>query len=210
MRGKFIVIEGLDGTGKSTQAELLVDWLRDQGLAVLHTREPGGSKRAEQIRSLVLSDVIEDPLTAASETLLMVAARVEHIHKTILPALARGEVVLCDRFTDSTYAYQGRLKGETELVLQLQRYTDQLVKPDVTIFLDLPVTEATARLVGRGTLDRFDRACDEHRLTMRKAYLDRISEDTSRWLLISAQGERYEVSRRLIQALTKRFKIQKE
>lgn len=209
MRGKFIVIEGLDGTGKTTQAELLVDWLRDQGLAVLHTREPGGSKRAEQIRSLILSD-FDDPLDAASETLLMVAARVEHIHKTILPALARGEVVVCDRFTDSTYAYQGRLKGQTELVLQLQHYTDQLVRPDVTIYLDLPVAETSARLMGRGALDRFDRACEEHRLTMRKAYLDRITEDTSRWLLISAQGERYDVSRRLIQALTKRFRIQKE
>ena len=165
-KGRFITFEGGEGTGKSTQAALLCDALRTRGLEVLGTREPGGSEGAEAIRDLLVRGDIGrwDPL---SETLLHVAARRDHYLKTIEPALARGAWVVCDRFADSTMAYQGYGLGvERETVAVLYRAVLGDVAPDLTIILDLPVDEGLARAKHRGGDDRYERmdAAFHHRL----------------------------------------------
>ena len=157
--GLFISFEGIDGAGKSTHISALAQAFKAQGRAVTLTREPGGTPLAEKLRSLVLKDAM-DPLT---EALLMFAARRDHLNCVILPSLARGDVVLCDRFTDATFAYQGGGRGFDEEVLsQLERMVqtspDQaaLVQPALTLWFDLPPQEAAKRLAGARVPDKFE------------------------------------------------------
>jgi dTMP kinase len=157
--GLFISFEGIDGAGKSTHISALADAFRAQGRVVTLTREPGGTPLAETLRALVLNDPM-DPLT---EALLMFAARRDHLVCVIGPALARGEVVLCDRFTDATFAYQGGGRGFDEVVLaQLERMVQSrpgqttLVQPALTVWFDLPPEEAAKRLSGARLPDKFE------------------------------------------------------
>lgn len=157
-QGLFITFEGIDGAGKSTHIAALAQALRDQGHTVTLTREPGGTPLSEQLRELVLHQAM-DPLT---EALLMFAARREHIVQVIAPALARGEAVLCDRFTDASFAYQGFGRGFDLGTLQtLERWVQQqddgrLLQPDLTLWFDLPAETAAARLSGARAPDRFE------------------------------------------------------
>src|SRR6185436_11949867 len=155
MAGKFITFEGVDGAGKSTHVEWFANELRSAGRAVLVTREPGGSQLAEKVRELVL----HEPMDSVTETLLMFAARDDHLKKRILPALAAGTWVVCDRFTDATVAYQGGGKGvEAGLIDALRNVVHPRLQPDRTLVFDCPYEVSRERMAKSGrALDRFER-----------------------------------------------------
>jgi dTMP kinase len=155
MPGKFITLEGVDGAGKSSHVEGIAALLRARGRRVLVTREPGGTPLAEQLRALVLAE----PMDPRSETLLMFAARSDHLRRVILPALAEGAWVVCDRFTDATVAYQGGGKGvSAELIERLRLAVHPDLEPDLTLVFDCPYEIARERLGGTGKApDRFER-----------------------------------------------------
>lgn len=159
MRGKFITFEGGEGTGKSTQAKLLVERLKTLGVVSIMTREPGGSTVAEIIRHVLLSGAAK-PLGAEAEAMLFAAARDDHLTQTIRPALERGEWVVCDRFSDSTRVYQGVLgQVDPRLIKRLEKITVGDTKPDLTLVLDVPATIGLARAKsrrGNAETDRFE------------------------------------------------------
>jgi dTMP kinase len=169
-RGRFITLEGVDGAGKSTHAGWLADAMRAAGHTVLTTREPGGTPIGERLRELAL----HQPMRLETETLLMFAARCEHLLTVIEPALARGEWVVCDRYTDATYAYQGggRQLGQAR-VAALEQWLTPLLQPDLTWLFDVPPELARARLAGSRDLDRFEREAGAFFERVRAVYLER-------------------------------------
>lgn len=181
--GRFITLEGVDGAGKSTHIAWLVDYLRSQGHNVVSTREPGGTALGEQLRDVLL----HQPMTLETETLLMFAARCEHINQVIRPALQAGAWVVCDRFTDATYAYQG---GGRELGADRVRTLEQWVHPDLqphrTWLFDVPLDVARERLSATRTLDRFEQEDAAFFERTRRAYHDRVSRDPARFLVVDA------------------------
>ena len=155
-RGRFITLEGIEGAGKSTQRDIVRESFLAAGVEVTLTREPGGSAIAERIRALLL-DNLNRGMNADAELLLMFAARAEHLHKTILPALEVGRWVLCDRFTDATYAYQGGGRGlPRERIAVLEQFVQGALRPDLTLWFDLPAATGLARASGRSAPDRFE------------------------------------------------------
>src|SRR5208283_1298103 len=163
MRGKFITLEGIDGAGKSTQLEWLADFWRARGHDLVMTREPGGTALGEQLRKLLLDS--KKPMHAETETLLMFAARREHIHQVILPNLEAGRWVLCDRFTDATFAYQGGGRGlGDDSIRRLESLVQGARRPDLTLLLDVPVAIGLQRArrrnegtgIGQADQDRFE------------------------------------------------------
>jgi dTMP kinase len=188
-RGKFISFEGGEGSGKSTQIKLLADRLAAAKLRAIVTREPGGSPGAEIIRHLVLSGMGK-LLGPDAETLLFAAARDDHVHTVIQPALNQGTWVLCDRFSDSTRAYQGRLGNVAPGVLNaMQRVTIGDLKPDLTIILDVPVEVGLKRAAARrgaGAPDRFEAEDIKFHQELRDAYRQIAAEDPNRCVLIDA------------------------
>jgi dTMP kinase len=188
-RGKFISFEGGEGSGKSTQIKLLADRLAAAKLRAIVTREPGGSPGAEIIRHLVLSGMGK-LLGPDAETLLFAAARDDHVRTVIQPALNQGTWVLCDRFSDSTRAYQGRLGNVMPAVLNaMQRVTIGDLKPDLTIILDVPVEIGLKRAAARrgsGTPDRFEAEDIKFHQELREAYRQIAAEDPDRCVLIDA------------------------
>jgi dTMP kinase len=156
VRGRFITLEGIEGAGKSTQRDVVRDCLLDAGVEPILTREPGGSEIAERMRALLL-DQSNRGMNSDAELLLMFASRAEHLHKTILPALAAGRWVLCDRFTDATYAYQGGGRGLDRMrIAQLEAFVQGPLRPDLTLLFDLPAALGLARARGRSAPDRFE------------------------------------------------------
>ena len=186
-RGRFITLEGGEGAGKSTLTKALTEQLRGRGLEVVSTREPGGTPLAEQLRELLLHAGGER-FDATAETLLMFAGRALHLQNLILPALQRGTWVLCDRFTDASYAYQGAGRGvPTALLDTLAAAVHAAHWPDMTLLLDLPVAEGLARARARGAdADRFEREGPEFFARVRGAYLTRSRLDPRRIRLIDA------------------------
>ena len=187
--GLFISFEGIDGAGKSTHISALADAFKAQGRAVTLTREPGGTPLAEKLRTLVLNDPM-DPLT---EALLMFAARRDHLGCVILPALARGDVVLCDRFTDATFAYQGGGRGFDEAVLkELERIVQTspaqaaLVQPALTVWFDLAPEEAAKRLAGARVPDKFESQPVEFFRRVADGYARRQQSEPARFARINA------------------------
>ena len=187
--GLFISFEGIDGAGKSTHISALADAFKAQGRAVTLTREPGGTPLAEKLRTLVLNDPM-DPLT---EALLMFAARRDHLGCVILPALARGDVVLCDRFTDATFAYQGGGRGfdeavlkELELMVQTSPAQAALVQPALTVWFDLAPEEAAKRLAGARVPDKFESQPVEFFRRVAYGYARRQQGDPGRFARINA------------------------
>jgi dTMP kinase len=178
MRGRFITLEGIDGAGKSTHLAWLAERLRRDGREVVLTREPGGTTLGEKLRALLLSE----PMDVGTETLLMFAARQEHLARLIRPALARGVWVLSDRFTDATFAYQGGGRGvPAEKLEVLEAWVQEGLQPDLTIFFDVPVAVGQGRLqAGQGALDRFERETEAFHERVRKAYLARAAQDPRR------------------------------
>jgi dTMP kinase len=188
----FISFEGIDGAGKSTHIQGLADWFTQRGHAVTLTREPGGTPLAEKLRELVLHDSM-DPLT---EALIMFAARREHLIQVIEPALARGDVVLCDRFTDATFAYQGGGRGfdwhvlETLEVMVQNLPASTLRQPDLTIWFDLPPAVAAARLSTARVPDKFESQPESFFQAVRDAYAKRMQEAPARFAQIAADQAR--------------------
>jgi dTMP kinase len=211
-RGRFITLEGGDGTGKSTQVQRLAAALREKGLTVVTTREPGGSPGAEQIRKLVVEGEGGrwNPIT---ETLLVYAARADHVARTIGPALARGEWVISDRFNDSTYAYQGAGRGvERETIRRIDAAVLDDFKPDMTLILDLPVEVGLARAgararVARSTENRFENMGSDFQEQMRKTFLDIARRNPDRCRLIDASGSEDEVAAAIWAAVKSRFDL---
>jgi dTMP kinase len=197
--GKFITVEGGEGVGKSTQVPLLVEHLRAAGHVVVNTREPGGTPRAERIRELLLQPTSE-PMPASCELLLMFAARASHLENLILPALQRGEWVVCDRFTDATYAYQGGGRGvDGRQIELLERLVQAELRPDLTLLLDAPETLALSRArqrdATRGRTDRFEQEQLQFFQRVRSTYLERAQREPQRFMIIDAAAEPAEVAR---------------
>ncbi|MFW0757528.1 dTMP kinase [Pseudomonas sp. H11T01] len=186
MTGLFITLEGPEGAGKSTNREYLAERLRAAGIEVLLTREPGGTPLAERIREVLLTPG-DEVMNADTELLLVFAARAQHLAEVIRPALAKGAVVLCDRFTDSTYAYQGGGRGlSLERIATLETFVQGDLRPDLTLVFDLPVEVGLARASARGRLDRFELEGRVFFDAVRSAYLKRAEADPKRYRLVDA------------------------
>lgn len=196
MTGKFITLEGIEGVGKSTSMGFLHGRLQARGIDVLMTREPGGTPLAESIRSLVMAPG-EETMPAVCETLLMFAARAAHLVNRIRPALEAGRWVLCDRFTDATYAYQGGGRGvPAERIRGLHDWVQAGLDPDLTLLLDAPVTVGLARARVRGVdsaPDRFERERLEYFERVRAVYLDIARAEPTRVCVIDADRPQPEV-----------------
>ncbi len=201
-RGRFISLEGVDGAGKSTHVATLADAIRQQGHRVVTTREPGGTPLGEQLRGLLL----HTPMTHETEALLMFAARREHVEQVIRPALARGDWVLCDRFSDATYAYQGGGHGvPAARIAELERFVHDDCRPDLTLLFDVPPAVSRERLeraVGDGReLDKFEREHDDFFVRVRDAYLARAAADPARFRIVDSTQTREQVRAQLLRLI---------
>ncbi|HEX7046603.1 MAG TPA: dTMP kinase [Gammaproteobacteria bacterium] len=187
MKGVFITVEGVEGTGKSTQLGYIRDFLEAAGKPVVMTREPGGTPFAESVRELLLAPR-SDAVAADAELLLMFAARAAHLEERIRPALSRGNWVVCDRFTDATYAYQGGGRGlPHERIKVLEDFVQQGLHPDMTLMLDAPVDVGLARARNRpGAPDRFEREDIAFFERVRQVYHDRVAVEPQRFVVIDA------------------------
>ncbi len=200
-RGRFISFEGIDGAGKSTHIDTLARHARERGHEVVLTREPGGTPLAESLRALIL----HQPMDALTEALLVFAARRDHLAQQILPALERGALVLCDRFTDASFAYQGGGRGfDRQVLAQLEEWVQQGKQPDLTLWFDLPAGIAAQRRAAVREPDRFeaqDLAFFERAIA---AYGERQRQMPERFVRIDAQAERGAVWQQVEQALQSR------
>ncbi|MGN2623655.1 dTMP kinase [Stutzerimonas balearica] len=186
MSGLFITLEGPEGAGKSTNRDYLAALLREHGVDVVLTREPGGTPLAERIRELLLAPA-DEPMASDTELLLVFAARAQHLQQVVRPALARGAVVLCDRFTDATYAYQGGGRGvPAERIELLEDLVQGALRPDLTLVFDLPVEVGLARAAARGRLDRFEQERLEFFEAVRGTYLQRAAQSPERYRVLDA------------------------
>ena len=197
--GLFITLEGIEGSGKSTHIRHLAEELTRAGHRVLQTREPGGTASAEAIRQILLSVSTHERITPLTEALLILAARCQHLTYLIRPALRQGTVVLCDRFSDSTFAYQGFARG---LDLQWLRAANEVatggLTPDLTLVLDLPVSVGLARRrAGRGQQNRLDRETERFHLKVRRGFLALAAEAPSRMTIVNANRPMQEVRHEL-------------
>jgi dTMP kinase len=194
VRGQFITFEGTEGVGKSTQLTNAAGTLAQMGIDYIVTREPGGTPMAEAIRELLLAPR-DEPVNEITELLLMFAARAQHLHTRILPALERGQWVLCDRFTDATFAYQGGGRGvPEERIAVLETLVQGDIRPDHVIVLDAPVDTGMARARKRGELDRFEQEDLDFFQRIRDAYLARATAQPARYHVIDAARPLAEVS----------------
>jgi dTMP kinase len=189
-RGRFITFEGIDGAGKSTHIEALASWLREQGRTVLLTREPGGTPLAEALRELVL----RRPMDALTESLLVFAARRDHLRQSIEPALAAGTTVLCDRFTDATFAYQGGGRGcDPEVLGRLEQWVQQGVQPDLTLWFEIAPALAAERRAAARAADRFEAEDLAFFERVHAGYAARRAAQPQRFVRIDAAREREQV-----------------
>jgi dTMP kinase len=185
-RGKFITLEGSEGAGKSTSLAYIQSYLAGQGVAAIGTREPGGTGIGEQLRNILLQGRGQG-MASDTELLLMFAARAEHLDKLIRPALAAGQWVLCDRFTDATYAYQGGGRGIADARIRvLENWTQGDLRPDVTLLFDIPTAQGLQRAGRRSTPDRFEQEDQDFFERVRRRYLARAAEEPGRIHLINA------------------------
>jgi dTMP kinase len=207
MQGKFITLEGIEGVGKSTQLTQLSALLKARGIPHIVTREPGGTPLAETIRNVVLAQRTEQ-LPPRAELLLMFAARAVHLHNLIEPALERGAWVICDRFTDATYAYQGGGRGVgAGDIAQLEQLVQGQRRPDLTLLLDAPVEQALKRAKARNAgqaEDRFESERAEFFVRVREVYLQRAAAEAGRFAIIDAAQPVQAVSAALLDELQRR------
>jgi dTMP kinase len=182
-RGRFITFEGIDGAGKSTQIQVVADVLRARGIDVVLTREPGGTPLAEALRTLVLNE----PMDASTETLLLFAARSDHLERVLRPALAAGRWVLCDRFTDATYAYQAGGRGvPVERIATLEQWVHPDLQPDLTLLFDVPPEIAAQRLSQARAADRFESEQLGFFGAVRRLYLERAASFPARFFVVDS------------------------
>jgi len=207
MRGKFITFEGGEGGGKTTQATRLAGYLRSKGLDVIETREPGGTKQGEDLRDLLVQGD-PDRWSALSELLLMTAARKEHVDRLIEPALESGKWVVCDRFADSTLAYQGIAGGlGLDMTRTLQNEAIGKTMPDVTFLLDMPPEAGLQRAEKRGGAARIEKKGAPFHQTLRDGFLALSNEEPQRIMVIDAADSFERVSSQIQQEISERFKI---
>ncbi len=201
MAGRFITFEGIDGAGKSSHVEALAAWLRERGHEVVVTREPGGTLLAERLRELVL----HTPMDTLTEALLVFAARRDHLQQVIEPALARGATVLCDRFTDASFAYQGGGRGFDSAVLsELERWVQQGRQPDLTLWFDVPAATAATRRAAARVPDRFETQDEAFFERVSAGYARRCAGDPQRFVRLDAAAERAAVWHQLQAAVQAR------
>ena len=192
MTAKFITLEGMDGAGKSTHIPSIIEMLKARGREVISTREPGGTPLGERLRELLLHEAMH----AETETLLMFAARREHIANVIAPALQRGAYVLSDRFTDATFAYQSGAKGvPANKVEILEQWVQEDLQPDITLLFDVPVEVSIARLAGARSPDKFERESADFFTRIRNAYLERARKNPQRFRVIDGSKSLEEVAK---------------
>lgn len=185
--GKFIVLEGIEGVGKTTNMEFICQYLAKHHLDVVRTREPGGTALAEKIRDIVLHNKEKEPLYSDAELLLMFAARAQHVAQIIKPALAQGSWLISDRFTDASYAYQGGGRGIAFKRIEiLEHWVLNGLKPDCVIILDAPVEQALLRTKQRKTKDRIEEEQADFFNRVREAYLQRAELDSTRYKIVDA------------------------
>jgi dTMP kinase len=200
-RGRFITVEGIEGAGKSTQMGVIGEFLDARNIPVVMTREPGGTHLGEAVRELLLNPDNHGMATDA-ELLLVFAARAEHLHKVIRPALESGDWVLSDRFTDATYAYQGGGRGIAQARIgALEEWVQGSLRPDLTLLLDVPVESGMARIEKRGQPDRFERENREFFQRIRDNYLQRAAAEPRRFRRIDAGAPLEQVSREVLEAI---------
>ena len=189
MVAKFITVEGTEGVGKTTNINFIKSWLRQKEVKFVATREPGGTPLAEEIRDLLLKPR-DELVVSSAELLLMFAGRAQHLSKVILPALQAETWVLCDRFTDATYAYQGfGRQMSSELIVQLENIVQGDIRPDLTLLLDIPVEIGLERANDRGDPDRFEQEQQDFFNRVRAGYLSLANENSDRYVVIDASQE---------------------
>jgi dTMP kinase len=200
VKGKFITLEGVDGAGKSTHLNWLVAHLRTQGRTVVQTREPGGTPLGEKLREILL----HESMHLETEALLMFAARREHLELVIKPAIERGDWVVCDRFTDASFAYQGGGRGlSVEKLGQLERWVQGDFQPDLTLLFDLPIDIASQRMAGAARqLDRFEQEQTDFHERVRAAYLARAAQMPTRVRVIDSRQTLESIQKELEVILT--------
>lgn len=201
-KGLFISFEGIEGSGKSKHINQLFDELREKGFPVILTREPGGTRIGEKIRNLILDPALTG-IEPSAELLLYLAARAQHVHEVILPALEEKKIVLCDRFHDSTYAYQGGGRGLDLRIIEPMILTlFQHLKPDLTLLLDLPPKEALERIRHREGLNRIDAENLAFHETVRSNYLMLVNHEPDRFRVINSSGEYSEVHHEIFEEVS--------
>lgn len=208
-RGRFVTLEGGEGAGKSTQQKILLERLEQAGIRAIGTREPGGSPKAEQLREILLSGAAA-PMGPLAEAMLFCAARIDHLDQTIRPALAQGIWVVCDRFSDSTRAYQGTLGNvDPRLIRALERVTLGDTRPNLTLVMDLPAEIGLARAAARrgtvGAVDRFEAENMAFHRALRASFRAIAEAEPKRCVLIDASGRTAEVAERIWGAITRQL-----
>lgn len=205
MQGKFITMEGGEGAGKSTMMQRVGGWLEAAGHRVVVTREPGGTDLAEKLREILL-DRDNNTLSGQAELLLVFASRAQHLDELIRPALARGDWVLCDRFTDATWAYQGGGRGlPLDDIKTLEKLVHGDLSPDLTLLLDLPVEQGMRRAGERSEADRFEQESSTFFERVRNAYLERANSARERFAIVDASPGVDEVWAQIEEILSSRF-----
>lgn len=201
MKGKFITVEGTDGSGKSTQLKLLMDYLGTKNCDVVFTREPGGTEISEKIRDVIL-DINNKEMTDMTEALLYAAARAQHVQQKIIPAINEGKVVICDRFVDSSIAYQGAARGlGTDNIMQINSFALNGIMPDLTLFFDLPPEKGILRKKNEKELDRLESEKLDFHVNVYEGYKKLCSQYPDRIKAISADDTVENINRQVIEII---------
>ena len=201
MKGKFITVEGTDGSGKSTQLKLLMDYLGTKNCDVVFTREPGGTEISEKIRDVIL-DINNKEMTDMTEALLYAAARAQHVQQKIIPAINEGKVVICDRFVDSSIAYQGAARGlGTDNIMQINSFALNGIMPDLTLFFDLPPEKGILRKKNEKELDRLESEKLDFHINVYEGYKKLCSQYPDRIKVISADDTVENINRQVIEII---------
>lgn len=204
MKAKFITLDGIDGAGKTTQLNVIKEWFENKGLQVVFTREPGSTPLGEQLREIVLNPASK--MTPKAETLLMFTARQQHLDDVVFPNLNKGIHVVCDRFTDATFAYQGGGRGlENDKIAQLEQWVQGDFQPDYTFILDVPLEVALQRIERSREKDRFEREPAEFYREVRNTYLQRAANNPQRYAVVNSNREKEEVRQEIHALLNQLF-----
>jgi dTMP kinase len=206
----FITIEGIEGAGKSTNAQLVVDHLKNLGLSVVHTREPGGTVVAEKIRKIFLDKTISESITNQAELLMMFAARSQHLENLIIPALHSGKSVVCERFTDASFAYQGGGRGiDMQSIVFLENFVQKDLRPDLVLLFDVDVTVGLERIKTRNSIDRIEQEKIEFFNRVKEVYLKLARETPEKYFIVDANKDLISIKQHIIEILNKNLHANK-